>query len=90
MGLNIVERIDGKKGRIAKLVGRSVPVKLNAIVLPKNALKYVIAHEVAHTISKKHGKSYWKIVETIYPRFDDGKRLLAEHEDALSVPLLNP
>jgi hypothetical protein len=27
---------------------------------------------------------------TFYPRFDDGKRLLTEYEDALSVPLLKP
>ena len=80
----IVDKIDNKKERIAKLKGNRITVKLNAIALPKEALRYVIAHEIAHTFTKKHAKRFWKIVKTIYPNYERGKELLIKHGKFLS------
>jgi predicted metal-dependent hydrolase len=79
LDFEIVEKIDDKKQRIAKLKGNKVLVKLNAIILPKRALKYVIAHEIAHTLIKAHTKRFWEIVETIYPNFKTGQKLFMEY-----------
>jgi hypothetical protein len=75
----VVRSIDGKKNRIAKLKGNRILVHVNAKRLPKSALKYIIAHEIAHTLTKRHTKKFWKIVETIYPAFETGQGLLMKH-----------
>jgi len=53
-----VEKIDGKKQRIAKLKGNKILVKLNAATLPESALKYIIVHEIAHIFTKRHCKKF--------------------------------
>jgi hypothetical protein len=82
LDFEIVEKIDNKKERIAKLKGNKILIKLNAVALPKSALKYTVVHEIAHTITKRHTKRFWKIVETIYPSFKMGQKLLAKYEGA--------
>jgi predicted metal-dependent hydrolase len=79
LDFEIVEKIDNKKERIAKLKGNKILVKLNAVVLPKSALKYIVVHEIAHIITKRHTARFWKIVETIYPNFKMGQKLLAKY-----------
>lgn len=84
LDFDIVDKIDGKKERIAKLKANRILIKVNASKLPKSALKYIIAHEVAHTMSKGHTKKYWKLVENIYPNFQKGKKLLFKYKEQLS------
>jgi len=48
LDFEIVKRIDNKKGRIAKLKGNRIILQLDAIALPENILRYIVAHEVAH------------------------------------------
>jgi len=84
LDFEIVGKIDNKKERIAKLKGNKILVKLDAAMLPESALKYMIVHEIAHTITKRHTKKFWKIVETIYPNFEKGQKLLMEHGILLS------
>jgi len=36
-------------------------------------MKYIIAHELAHLIVKRHTKKFWEIVKRIYPRYERGK-----------------
>jgi len=82
----IVEKIDNRRKRLAKLKGNKIQVKLSAIVLPKPALKYVVAHEVAHIFSKKHTEKFWEITAKIYPQFKIGQKMLAEYEKTLEKP----
>ena len=84
MDFEIVKKIDGKKRRIAKLKGNKILVKSNAVALPKSALRYIIAHEIAHLFTKKHGKRFWKIVRTIYPSFEKGRELFVKYERFLA------
>jgi len=84
LDFDIVEKIDNKKDRVAKLKANKILVKINAVKLPKKALKYIIAHEVAHTLSKGHSKKYWKLVKNIYPNYETGKKLLVKHKEKLS------
>jgi predicted metal-dependent hydrolase len=83
LDFEIVEKIDNKKERIAKLKGNKILIKLNAVVLPKSALKYIVVHEIAHAITKRHTKRFWKIVETIYPNYRIGQKLLAKYRKLL-------
>ena len=72
----ITENIDNKKARIAKLKGNKVIIKLNAVTLPESALKYIVAHEIGHTTSKRHTNKFWKTVELIYPDYKKAQKLL--------------
>lgn len=80
---DIVDQIDNKQARVAKLVGKNVLVKVNAVQLPDEALRYVIAHEIAHNYTKTHTEKFWKTLESIYPKFERGKKLLEKHQDIL-------
>jgi predicted metal-dependent hydrolase len=73
----ITENIDNKKTRIAKLKGNKVIIKLNAVALPESALKYVVAHEIGHTTSKKHTSKFWKTVKLIDPEYETAQAFLA-------------
>lgn len=79
----VSEKIDNKKLRIAKLAGNRIIVKMNAVSLPKEALKYLIVHEVAHLVTTKHNEKFWKVVESIYPDYVSGKNLFESHEEHL-------
>lgn len=83
----VKEKIDDKKNRIAKLKDNKITVKLNAISLPEEALKFIMAHEMAHLVTKKHNSRFWNIVKTIYPEYEEGKDLLKKHENDLKERL---
>lgn len=76
LDFEITDNIDNKKTRIAKLKGNKVIVKLNAVALPETALKYIVAHEIGHTASKRHVSKFWKTVELIYPDYKKAQQLL--------------
>lgn len=84
LDFEIVEKIDNKKHRIAKLKGNKILVKLNAVSLPKNALKYIIAHELAHIVTKRHTKKFWKTVELMCPNFEETRELLTQFGDSIT------
>jgi len=79
LDFEVVKSIDGKKHRIAKLKGNKILVQVSAARLPKSALRYIIAHEIAHTLTKKHTKRFWKILEAIYPTYETGQTLLIKY-----------
>ena len=71
--------IDRKRQRIAKIKGNTVFVKLGAVSLPENTLRYIVAHEMAHITSKRHTRRFWKTVELIDPDYVEAQRLLKGH-----------
>lgn len=81
--LEVVEKIDNKKRRIAKLEGNKILIKTNTIILPKKVLKYILAHEIAHIFTKKHTKKFWEIVEAIQPDYKEAQALLIEYSKDL-------
>ena len=83
LDFEVVGSIDNKRQRIAKLKGNKILVRLNAVALPEPALKYIIAHEVAHIFNKRHTKRFWRMVESIYPEYEVGLKLLREYEELL-------
>ncbi len=79
----VVEKIGKKRERIAQIKGNRILIKMSAIALPKEALKYILVHELAHIATKRHTKKFWNIVETIYPDFEIGRKLLADYAKSL-------
>jgi hypothetical protein len=89
LDFEVTETIDKRMRRIAKMKDNRIIVKLNAISLPRSALKYVVSHEMAHLVTKKHGNRFWKTVESIYPGYEDGQRLFIRSEEILRTPLIS-
>lgn len=79
LDFRVTKGIDGKKERVAKLKGNRVLVSVDAVKLPKSALKYVVAHEVAHKFTKKHSDRFWQVVENLYPNYENGRSALEEN-----------
>ena len=48
------------------------------IMAPPEVLDYVAAHEVAHLRHMNHSPTFWKLVESICPEFDQQRRWLRE------------
>jgi predicted metal-dependent hydrolase len=87
LDFEVAETIDERSQRIAKMKENRIIVKLNAVSLPRNALKYVVAHEMAHLMTKKHGKKFWKALGSLYPSYEKGQKLFAGNEELLTTPL---
>ncbi|MEM2923130.1 MAG: M48 family metallopeptidase [Candidatus Nitrosocaldus sp.] len=78
------KKIDGKEYRVAKIKGNTITIKHTAVtILPKSALKYIIAHELAHVLVKDHNERFWDIVRMIYPKYNMGKRVLERYRDRI-------
>ncbi|MGD0396501.1 MAG: YgjP-like metallopeptidase domain-containing protein [Nitrososphaerales archaeon] len=76
LDFRISRKIDGKKERVAKLKGNRMFVSVDAVSLPRSALKYIVAHEIAHKFTKRHTDRFWCVIENIYPNYNYGKSLL--------------
>lgn len=87
LDFEIVDIIDKKRQRIAKIKENRISVKLNAVSLSKGALKYLIAHEIAHLHTKKHGTKFWRILGSICPDYKEGQKQLMQSERVLRNPI---
>ncbi|MEM2919063.1 MAG: YgjP-like metallopeptidase domain-containing protein [Candidatus Altiarchaeota archaeon] len=83
LDFKIVKKIDGRSRRVAKLKGNKIIVKLSAVSLPKSVLKYILLHEIVHTLSKKHGVKFTKLMKAIDSDYQKNERILKEFEDIL-------
>lgn len=91
LDFEVVKKIDSKKQRIAKLKRNKIFVKLSAVALPKTALKYLIAHEIAHIMTKNHGQKFEKFLKTIHPKYENAQKLILKFEETLlNYPIKEP
>jgi predicted metal-dependent hydrolase len=74
--LRIVVTNFDKVGRIAFQKGNTIYVSIKARRYPDFVLRYIIAHELAHLVVKRHTWRFWKIVGIIYPEYEKGKEEL--------------
>lgn len=52
----------------------NINISFNALFLPKELLKYILVHEIAHTIEHNHSKQFWKLVEKAAPNYRELRR----------------
>jgi hypothetical protein len=90
LDFEVVDSIDGKRQRVAKLKGNKILVNSKTVALPRSALKYVVVHEVAHIFNKTHSKKFWKVMETIYPGYKKGEKALIKHKDFYKTTPIPP
>ena len=51
----------------------NLTVNVLAKRLPQDLIEYIICHEVAHTIERKHNMRFWKIVKERFPDYKKRK-----------------
>ncbi len=61
---------------LALIKRNKIYVNLDAAKYPEHVLKYIIAHELAHLVVKRHTRKFWEIVKRIYPDYENGKEEL--------------
>jgi len=61
---------------LAIVKGNKIYLNGNARKYPKYILKYIMAHELAHLVVKRHTRKFWETVKHIYPQYERGKREL--------------
>jgi predicted metal-dependent hydrolase len=74
--LKIVVTSFNRPSRIAFQKGNTIYVSIKASGYPDSVLRYIIAHELAHLVVKRHTWRFWKIVRIIYPEYERGKEEL--------------
>jgi hypothetical protein len=52
----------------------NLTVNVLAKRLPQDLIEYIICHEVAHTIERKHNMRFWKIVKERFPDYEKKER----------------
>jgi len=84
----IQELIDGKNFEIvgnitvdvleiddlALIKGNKIYFSKKIVNLSDEALRYVVAHELAHLAVKKHTDKFWEILRNLYPDYERGKQ----------------
>ncbi|MBS0587526.1 MAG: M48 family metallopeptidase [Proteobacteria bacterium] len=70
-------RLSQAKTRWGSCNSRGV-ISLNwrLIQLPLHLVDYVVAHELAHLIEMNHSKTFWNLVEDIYPNYQVARNKL--------------
>ncbi|MCK4527204.1 M48 family metallopeptidase [candidate division WOR-3 bacterium] len=65
------------KTKWASLSGRN-NITANTLMkfLPENMIEYIIFHELAHLIERRHNKKFWKIIEFRYPNHNHYEKSL--------------
>ena len=76
--LKIVVTSFNRPSRIAFQKGNTIYVSIKARRYPDSVLRYIIAHELAHLVVKRHTWRFWKIVGIIYPEYEKGKEELVK------------
>ena len=53
------------------------------VMAPPFVLRYVVAHELAHTVEPNHGARFWNLVRSVYSRTEEARAWLEENEAEL-------
>jgi predicted metal-dependent hydrolase len=83
LDFQVVEQLGPKKSVIARYKGNKILVKASAVMLPRDALEYVVAHELAHILTSKHSRTFSHALETLYPDFKAGRKAFHHYRDRL-------
>ncbi len=56
--------------------GKNITINLKLIKYSKDAIRYVILHELCHIKHMNHGDEFWKLVSTYMPNYKEVKKEL--------------
>lgn len=56
--------------------GKNITINQKLICYSKQAIRYVILHELCHLTYMNHSKKFWELVETYMPNYKEARREL--------------
>lgn len=80
--IKVINRVTKSPAVLARIRGNFVEISAHLIRLPKQFIKYVIIHEIAHLIVKQHTEKFYTILNTLLP---DAKRIEERFQEYLNV-----
>lgn len=63
--------IKGLKGRWGSASRGTITLNSNLMKCPKDAIDYIIIHELCHLKIKDHSHRYWNLVRKHYPKYEE-------------------
>lgn len=54
-----------------------------AILCPEPVIRYLVYHELSHTIQMNHSKKFWAQVEAFFPEYEEHKKWLKVHSQSI-------
>ncbi len=70
-----IRRMTSRWG-VCNIKNKNVTLNLELSKYPKEALDYVIVHELSHFIHPNHSKDFWKLVSKYYPNYKEVRKYL--------------
>ncbi|MBE5738418.1 MAG: M48 family metallopeptidase [Clostridiales bacterium] len=64
---------------------RNIKLNFRLVMLPHNAVDYVIVHELTHIVEFNHSKDFYKIISLVQPSYKLQQRILKEYDYVLSL-----
>ena len=58
--------------------GKNITINQKLICHSKQAIRYVVLHELCHLKYMNHSKKFWELVETYMPNYKEARRELKE------------
>ncbi|MCD6492562.1 MAG: M48 family metallopeptidase [Archaeoglobaceae archaeon] len=58
---------------------RNITINSYARYLPDRLIEYIIYHEIAHLLIKKHNNNFWKIIESKYANYKEYEKDLFKY-----------
>lgn len=56
---------------------KNISINILLKYLPKNLIKYVVFHEIAHLVELNHSKEFWSIISSKFPDYKDLEKELS-------------
>lgn len=66
----------------------SIVINSRLLAFPKDVIKSVFYHELAHFLAKGHGKSFYQKLYTLYPEYDKHNQILSNSTVSNFIRLL--
>lgn len=64
---------------------QNINYNFRIMMAPKEVIDYLVAHEVAHLQEMNHSPSFWQVVESIFPEYQQHRQWLRKHGHTLVI-----
>lgn len=80
----VISHFKRQWGSANKRTGR-LAFSWRLMLAPEAVARYVAAHEAAHLVQANHSPTFWRLVESLMPDFQEHRRWLKRHGRSLAL-----
>lgn len=60
--------------------GKNISLNCKLLFMPENVVRYVLIHELCHTIQMNHSQKFWDLVEDCDPLYKENRKGLKQYD----------